>query len=268
MGSALLDVKRVLWVVWLGSFNDPPARLHLETSGAWLTLDDLELPTALLLAPGGQLFAPIGRVRPDLLKPWHQRRQPGQEFASTCWVRHIGGCDVDGDGQAKGVDQHMPFASLDAFVTVVAADTSRLLDSFHALAVHDACAWLTVASHALTLDTVERAIQQMPHAFEAKAAKMIEDCLPWWEIARQIAPGAAGAHDIEDGVEDTARVVCLVMISEVESAERRPTPRQSGHWDTSYSCRRAYDVTSCRSFSQTRSQTNACSCGSITSRQS
>ncbi len=35
----------------------PPARLHLETLGAWLALDDLERPAVtLLLAPVGQLF--------------------------------------------------------------------------------------------------------------------------------------------------------------------------------------------------------------------
>jgi hypothetical protein len=33
---------------------------------------------------------------------------------------------------------------------------------------------------------------------------MVEHRLPGWEVARQIAPGAAGTHNIEDGVEDAA----------------------------------------------------------------
>jgi hypothetical protein len=38
-------------------FNNPPARLHLEVLGAWLSLHHLQVPAvALLSAPVGQFF--------------------------------------------------------------------------------------------------------------------------------------------------------------------------------------------------------------------
>src|SRR5262249_9452448 len=44
--------------------------------------------------------------------------------------------------------------------------------------------------------------QTKPEAFEAQAPEMVEHCLPWREITREITPRAARAQDVEDRVED------------------------------------------------------------------
>jgi hypothetical protein len=57
-------------------FDHPSARLDTEAMGAWLALLDLQLPTAVLYAPLGQLLAPIGCIRPDPLEAGREEGKP------------------------------------------------------------------------------------------------------------------------------------------------------------------------------------------------
>src|SRR5690349_5862384 len=100
-------------------------------------------------------------------------------------IVQVGGGDIDGHRQAQGIDQQMPFSAFDAFMGVVPADASRLLDGLHALAVHDTCARIWVATHALALSAMQSGVERMPSSSEAKAPKMIEHGLPRWVVARQ-----------------------------------------------------------------------------------
>jgi hypothetical protein len=122
---------------------------------------------------------------------------------------------MDGDGRAQGINQEMAFAPFDLFAPVIAADAGRLLNGLHTLGIHDGRARVRDPAHPLALGSMEGTVQAAPEPLETKAPKMVEDRLPWWEIARQIAPATASAHDIEDGVEDAAQQVC------VRSAPRR-----------------------------------------------
>lgn len=45
----------------------------------------------------------------------------------------------------------------------------------------------------------------MPMSLQAPTTKMVEDSLPGRKTAGQVAPGTAGAQDIEDRVEDAAQ---------------------------------------------------------------
>src|SRR5690348_5908091 len=62
-----------------------------------------------------------------------------------------------------------------------------------------------MATNPLALRSMQRCVQQMPDASQAKATKMVEDRLPRWIVARQVAPSTATAHDVEDGVEDASQ---------------------------------------------------------------
>jgi hypothetical protein len=55
------------------------------------------------------------------------------------------------------------------------------------------------------LGSVQDTVQAEPEACEAPAPKMVEHRLPGRKVGGQIAPRAAGAHHIEDGVEDAAQ---------------------------------------------------------------
>jgi hypothetical protein len=90
-------------------------------------------------------------------------------------------------------------------VGVIPSDLGRLLDGLHTLAVQDGRTWVRVTADALALGTVQGGIEQMPDALEAEAPEMVEDGLPRREVAWQIAPGAAGTQDVEDGIENRAQ---------------------------------------------------------------
>src|SRR5690349_819221 len=105
-------------------------------------------------------------------------------------------------GRPRVSTKQVALASLDAFVRVVATDVRRLLDGLHALTVHDGGARVGVAADSLPLGAMQGGIEQMPLTLQTKPAEMVEDCLPRWVVARQVAPGTAGAHEVEDGVEN------------------------------------------------------------------
>jgi hypothetical protein len=69
------------------------------------------------------------------------------------------------------------------------------------------CARVRVATDTLPLCVMQGATQQVPEPLEAETAKIVEHRLPGREVAGQVAPGTAGAHEVEDGVQDTAQWV-------------------------------------------------------------
>lgn len=107
-----------------------------------------------------------------------------------------------------------------------------LLNRLHALAIHDRRAWVGMAAHTFAFGAMHSRVEQMPCASQTETPEVIEDRLPRREVARQVAPGAATAYDIEDGVENAPQrdvcEVCHIVAMEGDTAERRPIPRQSG----------------------------------------
>jgi hypothetical protein len=63
---------------------------------------------------------------------------------------------------------------------------------------------MRISAHALTFCVVSRREQYSPSSLQAKAAKMVEHCLPGWETARQVAPRTARTEHIKDRVENAA----------------------------------------------------------------
>lgn len=116
------------------------------------------------------------------------------------------GNDRDGDRQARGIDQQMPLSSLHTFVRIVAADAGRRLNGLRILAVYDRSIRVRVATDVLTLGAMQCGIEPAPGTIEAKASEMLVDCLPRTEVGGHVAPGAASAQDVKDGVEDAAQL--------------------------------------------------------------
>lgn len=101
-----------------------------------------------------------------------------QELARTCRVGHVGWRDVNGNGQAKGIDEQMPLAPLVAFVTVKAADPGGLPDRFHALRVDDASAGMWILPYAPTFSGPQLAQEVRPQAAATELPEVIIDRLP------------------------------------------------------------------------------------------
>ena len=110
------------------------------------------------------------------------------------------------ENQATGIDQDVPFATVDAFGTVIAtnaADTRRS----NRLAVDDAGARLRIAADTGAELLAEHRVEILPGAVQAPPAEVVIRRLPGRELVRQQSPGAAAAYDVEDGVQDLAERV-------------------------------------------------------------
>ena len=66
---------------------------------------------------------------------------------------------------------------------------------------------MRVPSLPFTFGPVQCSQQERSGPFEAQAPKVIEDGLPWRKIGWQVAPRAAGAQHVEDGIKNGARGV-------------------------------------------------------------
>src|SRR5258707_8717364 len=89
----------------------------------------------------------------------------------------------------------LPFTHLWASYPRMRADSSTVLTL-----------WLSMMA-ALAFGSMQGRIQQMPGTVEAETPEVVEHRLPGREVGGEIAPGAARAQHIEDGVEDTAQAV-------------------------------------------------------------
>src|SRR5690348_15087773 len=98
----------------------------------------------------------------------------------------------------------MPLPSVDALVTAIAATARRLLNALDDLRVHDRRRRLRISADPLAFRPMHGSEDNVPDAAEAKAAEMVVDRLPRREVAGQIPPRAAGAHEREECVKDCA----------------------------------------------------------------
>jgi|GEM_PF-3009657 len=89
---------------------------------ARVTFHHFQIPVAFCFAPVGQLLPSIGPICPDFLETGHQRRQSRQEATGASGIMHISRGDVDGERQAKRIDQQVALASFDALVGSVATN--------------------------------------------------------------------------------------------------------------------------------------------------
>jgi len=90
---------------------------------------------------------------------------------------------------------------------VIAPDTTGLPDGFHTLRVHDGCAWMRIPADPASFGLVQRPLETGPQARAAKLPPGVVHRLPRREIARQVAPRAARAQQIKEGIEDRAERV-------------------------------------------------------------
>jgi hypothetical protein len=109
-------------------------------------------------------------------------------------------------GSAQGVPALAP---LDPLMAVVAADRDVLLDRLDALRVDDRRRGLGIPARTHPFRPAKGGEDATPYAVETEAAEVIVDGLPGREISGHTAQGApaplaAGAEQVEDGIEDSA----------------------------------------------------------------
>jgi hypothetical protein len=73
--------------------------------------------------------------------------------------------------------------------------------------IDDRCARLCVPADPFAFSFSQCCEQTKPCTFEAQASEMVEHRLPRGKVAWQVAPGAAGAQDVENRVKDGSQRV-------------------------------------------------------------
>jgi hypothetical protein len=95
----------------------------------------------------------------------------------------------------------MPFPAFDLFATVVALDEARFLRGFHALAIHDRRRGLGITPSPPADRASQGLMDPLPDPLQAPPAECRIHRWPRRILAREIAPGTAGAQHVEDGVD-------------------------------------------------------------------
>src|SRR5882724_629978 len=96
----------------------------------------------------------------------------------------------------------MPFPAFDLFAPVIALDAARFFRSFHTLAVHDRRRGFGITSSLQADAPSQGLVNPLPDTLQAPAAERRIGGLPGRILPGQIAPGTAGAQDIEDRVNE------------------------------------------------------------------
>src|SRR5690348_5663618 len=99
----------------------------------------------------------------------------------------------------------MPFAPLDVLVGIEPTDVGGFLHRFHRLGIHHSGARMWIFTNPSPLSLSQFPIEMAPDPCAAELAKVIIDRLPRRKIRRQIAPRAAGAHQVKERIKDATR---------------------------------------------------------------
>ena len=171
-------------------------------------LDDLELQSlarggahgdvALVAGIGEQMLAARGNVDGSGRRPVPGRRGPG------CWRM-----DDQPQRQAQRVGEQMPLAAVDLLAGVEAARAAGL-GRLDALAVDDRGGRRRLTAGLLARRHEQGGLDRRPDAVLPESPEIAVDRAPRRELARQHAPWAAGAEQVQQRVQHLA--------------QRRPTP--------------------------------------------
>jgi hypothetical protein len=184
-----------------GAFDDPASFDHGESLDGGVFRDDLDVD-----AQAGAVFDDLvleAGVDPGLA----QRRVSGfgviEQVDADGVVADAGGGDDDGEQQAEGVGDDAAFTSGDLLAGVDALAAQGCVGGrLYALAVDDAGRWRCAASGLGPSQAGEGVVELGEDAVCGPGGEVAVDRLPGREVVGQVAPGDAGAVDVEDGVED------------------------------------------------------------------
>ena len=190
-------------------FAPPPIRRGLNTEPADQVLAP-PLPVPIL--------PPLCTSLPTLVRGRRHPPRSSSDVAQSISVRaketarplgvvDIGLGHVDRERNAQRIHQDMAFAPFHMFVSIKAADASRLLNRFHTDAASMmaalGCGFPPCRSRSARWSTRRRPVQ-IPLT---QAPEVIEHRLPWQEVGRQVAPRTAGMQDVEDCIENRTKRV-------------------------------------------------------------
>ncbi len=181
----------------------PPVGQHLEGPQLLRLADQLQSLAAETLGPADHwLVCPIGPDQPQPREPAHDL---GQHELRAGRVLNARGVDHERQQQTQGINQDVPFTSLDSLASVVAAGASHL-GRLHGLAVDDGGAGAFVSAGLVPDLGPQGVLDRLPRAIATPLPIVVMDRSPWGKVVGKHPPLDAAADEIEDGVEDFAPV--------------------------------------------------------------
>lgn len=184
--------------------GDPALGQDGKAAGAGLALDDLE-PQTLLCCGTGSGLPLIAAIGEDQAEPGEAPAQPAADQRQPIAILDVGGVDDDHQQQAQGVDQNVALAAVDLLAGVIAFGPAGF-GGPHALAVDDASGRRGLPAGLLARRHDQLGVQDLPGSILPPAPEIAEHRALGRQLLGQEVPGAAGAQQIEDGVQDLAQI--------------------------------------------------------------
>lgn len=183
-----------------GALDHPAARQHFECV-AFGALDDLHRAAPRLFGPSAQRSG-IASIGPEVfdLPPPVRPVKPRQQLLGGVPVLNIGGQDQHHQNQPERVHEDMALAAVD-FLAGIVAPRLAALGALDAPAVDDRRAGVPVAGFELPQEFAQVRVNRGPQPAVLPLPEVMIDRAPRREVGGQIAPLAAGARQIEHGVE-------------------------------------------------------------------
>src|SRR5215208_1057343 len=187
-----------------GPLDQPALGQDGKAAGAGLALDDLE-PQTLLCCGTGSGLPLIAAIGEDQAEPGEAPAQPAADQRQPIAILDVGGVDDDHQQQAQGVDQNVALAAVDLLAGVIASGAAGF-GGPHALAVDDASGRRGLPAGLLARRHDQLGVQYLPGSVLPPAPEIAEHRALGRQLLGQEVPGAAGAQQIEDGVQDLAQI--------------------------------------------------------------
>ena len=187
-----------------GPLDQPALGQDGKAAGAGLALDDLE-PQTLLCCGTGSGLPLVAAIGEDQAEPGEAPAQPAADQRQPIAILDVGGVDDDHQQQAQGVDQNVALAAVDLLAGVIASGPAGF-GGPHALAVDDASGRRGLPAGLLARRHDQLGVQYLPGSILPPAPEIAEHRALGRQLLGQEVPGAAGAQQIEDGVQDLAQI--------------------------------------------------------------
>lgn len=186
------------------AFDNPTSWEHRETLLVVGTQDDLQLKTALGGHPVQELTAIIA-VAPGDAQFFAGAAQVCEQELGTAAV--LDGCGGDNhcQQQAHGINQDVPFRTIDLLPGVIAACPGKG-GRFHTLAVQTTSRWLFVPPRTLAHPHPQRIVDALPDAGGFPLPKVGVDALPLRIFRRQHARLDAADGNVQDSIDDQPHI--------------------------------------------------------------
>src|SRR5580704_11307619 len=188
-----------------GSLDDPTPRQKLEAFDALWSLDDLNRPWSAMGECRYELFAAVNSIGKDMEQLGKPAPQLLQQWNGPVAILNVGGMNLDGEQEAIGVGDNMPFAAVDTLTGIVASRTTGLSRRC-TLAVDDRHRRPGLAPQLPASLPNQSCDDFLPSSGIAPSVKIALDRRVRRKLLRQGTPLAASGQNVKNRLQNLAQI--------------------------------------------------------------